>query len=95
MVIAKEMSFLEIVEELIERNRKHGAGDKYMSFLIRVYDAAYRDRDLANGLETCLHFSVGYAPTIEVVERALARMDGGIRPLLEQVGVVEPQPKAE
>ena len=52
MVIAKEMAFLEIVEELIERNRKHGAGDKYMSFLIRVYDAAYRDRDLANGLET-------------------------------------------
>ena len=82
-------------EYVKEHNRNENAGSEYMDFLIKVYCAAYKDKNFAEELEVCLHYSVGFAPTIKEVECALARMDGGIRPLLVMKEIVEPLPEVE
>ena len=93
MVVAKEMSLLDILAELIDHCRHRGSEPKYMSFLVKVFDNAYRDNGFAECLETCLHYSSGYAPSLDKVELTLARMEGGIRPLLEDKGIVKPLPE--
>ena len=95
MVVAKEMSLLEILAELIDHGRRIGVEPKYMSFLVKVYDNAYRDNGFAECLESCLNFSSGYAPSLDKVELTLARMEGGIRPLLEDKGIVKPLPEVK
>jgi len=95
MVIAKTTTLLEVLAELIERNRKMGVDPKYMDFLIKVYGNAYRDKSFADCLETCIDYSAGFAPTLDKVELTLARMEGGIRPLLEDKGIVKPLPEVK
>ena len=95
MIVAKEMSLLDILTELIDHCRHRGEEPKYMSFLIKVFDNAYRDNGFAGCLETCLKFSSGYAPSLDKVELTLARMEGGIRPLLECKGIVKPLPEVK
>ena len=95
MVIAKTTTLLEVLAELIERNRKMGVDPKHMDFLIKVYGNAYRDKSFAECLETCIDFSTGFAPTLDAIERVLVRMDGGIRPLMEEKGIVQPLPEVK
>lgn len=93
MVVAKEVPLVRLMAEMIERNREKGASSRYLSFFIRVHGACCQDKTFAERLEACLKFHTLMFPTIEMVERALARMDGGIRPLLEEKGIVEPMPE--
>lgn len=95
MVVAREMSLLDILSELIDHCRHSGSDPKYMRFLLKVYDNAYRDNGFAECLESCLNFSCGYAPSLDKVELTLARMEGGIRPLLEDKGIVRPLPEVK
>lgn len=95
MIVAREMSLLDILAELIDRCRNRGVAPKYMSFLIKVFDNAYRDNGFAECLETCLNFSSGYAPSLDKVALTLERMEGGIRPLLEDKGIVKPLPEVK
>lgn len=95
MIVAKEMSLLDILAELIDHCRNRGSEPKYMSFLVKVFDNAYRDNGFSECLETCLNFSSGYAPSLDKVELTLARMEGGIRPLLEDKGIVKPLPEVK
>lgn len=95
MIVAKEMSLLDILAELMDQCRHRGSEPKYMSFLIKVYDNAYRENGFAECLETCLKYSCGYAPSIDKVELTLAQMEGGIRPLLECQGIVKPLPEVK
>ena len=91
MVISKEVPLIRLVAEMIEDNRDKGADRKYLNFLIGVHGSCCLDKTFAECLEVCLKFSSGAFPTIEEVERALARKDGGIRPLLEDKGIIEPR----
>ena len=90
MVISVEMDLLDLLAKMIEVNRSREADAKYIEFLVGVYAAAYGDPDFANHLESLLELS-GYGPfpSLQRVEQTLAKMDGGIRPLLEEKGIVE------
>ena len=92
MKIVKKMGPLEMLEKMIEANRLGGSNPKYVEFLTSVYNQAYRDCNFAAALEACLSLSAGDYPTLAKVEICLAKMEGGIRPLLESRGIVEPRP---
>ena len=91
MVISKEVPLIRLVAEMIEDNLKKGADSKYLNFLIGVHGTCCLDNTFAECLEVCLKFSAGAFPSIRDVERALTRKDGGIRPLLEDKGIIDPR----
>ena len=92
MTIAVEKPFGEILEEIILQNLRQGAEDKYVDFLVAVHKNVEEDKSLAECLEVCIKANSGPFPTIKRIEVELAKMDGGIRPLLEEKGIVEPMP---
>ena len=92
MKITQEKTILEMVGVMIEKNRKRGAGTAYIQFLTAVYREAHDDKNFGEALEACLCLNFDHAPTIEQVEVSLAKMEGGIRPLLVDRGIVEPRP---
>lgn len=89
-MIARQMGLLEMLEAMMTRNRQKGASPKYLEFLAAVYTNAYRDEGFRSAVETCLLFSGSVFCTIEQAEKMLAGMDGGLRPLFEDRGIVEP-----
>ena len=91
MVIAKDVPIHRLVLDMIDRNREKGANSNYLDFLFGVHMACCLDNTFAECLEVCLKFSAGAFPSIRDVERALTRKDGGIRPLLEDKGIIEPR----
>lgn len=90
MVIAKDVPIHKLMLDMIDRNREKGANSNYLDFLIGVHVACCRDKTFAECLEACLQLYTGEFPTIEEVERALARKEGAIRPLLWDKGIIEP-----
>lgn len=95
MKITQVMDILKVLGIIIERNREIGSGPKYIRFLLEVYLKVYDDKDFGRALEACLCLNFNNAPTIEQVELSLAKMEGGIRPLLVDKGIVRPMPKIE
>ena len=93
MTIAVEKPFGEIIAEILLQNLRRNVGDKYIDFLLAVYKNVEEDKTLAECLEVCIAANSGPFPTIKRIEVELAKMDGGIRPLLEEKGIVEPMPK--
>lgn len=96
MTIAVDMPLKGLVAAmLLNSNRKPNKDDKYVDFLVAVLRNVETDANFSDCLEVALKFSTGPFPTLERVEKELARMGGAIRPLLEEKGIVEPMPKVE
>lgn len=93
MVISKEVSLPALLWDMIEHNLEEEADPKYIHFLCNVQLEAIKDKAFCDSLETLLHYYGGAFPSITKVELTLAKMEGGIRPLLEDRGIVEPRPK--
>lgn len=95
MTIAVEKPFGEIIAEILLQNLRRNSGEKYVDFLLAVYKNVEEDKTFAECLEVCIKANSGPFPTIKRIEVELAIMNGGIRPLLEEKGIVEPMPKVE
>ena len=92
MKITQEKNILEILGELMVMNRRKGASPEYLKFLSKIFASAYDDMDFGRAIEACLELNISGSPSIEQVEVSLAKMEGGIRPLLVDKGIVEPSP---
>lgn len=93
MKIATEMRLRTILQKIIKNTRKHGKSKRYLDFLEKIHDEVQKDETFENMLELGLSFNLSEVPTIKAVEISLAKMEGVIRPLLENRGIVEPRRK--
>ena len=88
MIVSKEMGMLEIMLEIVRRNRGTSNTGQY-ALLCRIVREVSRDADFAQLLETALAMSTEFAPSIEKVERVLTEPTGGIHYLLAREGIAD------